>query len=132
LELEIPDDRVLLSAYGAWFWVLNRWYLPYATDEEGYEREREAWDEELTSNGLDPYKQPPEPWRSRMVESWQRIFDVDDLRETNTIQACFEQLNLDDVVESKEFIPRWEAWPKARARKSRSRRRGYSPALAID
>ena len=38
-----------------------------------------------------------------MVASWERIFDVDDLRDTNTIQACFERLELNDVVTVTEF-----------------------------
>lgn len=41
-----------------------------------------------------------------MTASWERIFDVDDLRETNTIQACFERLDLADVVKVTLFTPR--------------------------
>lgn len=100
LALALPPERVLLSAYGAWHFVLNRWHLPHAADDAGYERESAAWDAELAAHKLDPYAtQPlPEPWHSRMVASWERIFDVDDLRETNTIQACFERLDSADVV----------------------------------
>ena len=107
MELALPPERVLFSAYGAWHCVLNRFYLPHATDEAGYEREQEAWDAELESQGLDPYRGSvlPEPWHSQMTASWERIFDVDDLRDTNTIQACFERLDLCDVVKVTEFTP---------------------------
>jgi hypothetical protein len=107
MELEIPSEKVLLSAYGAWHYVLNRWYLPYTTDEESYERELDAWEAETKAHGIDTYQNSvpfPEPWELRMRASWERIFDVDDLRETNTIQATFERLELAEVVRVTEFV----------------------------
>ena len=77
LELALPPEQVLFSAYGAWHFVLGPSYLPYALDNEGWECEDNA--------------------------CWERIFDVDDLRDTNTIQACFERLELNDVVTVTEF-----------------------------
>jgi hypothetical protein len=108
LELAVPPERVLLSAYGAWHYVLNLWYLPQAVEEQEYEREGELWDEVLRQHGIDPNCARPlsAPWHSRMTASWERIFDVNDLRETNTIQVCFERLNLDDVVRVTIFTPR--------------------------
>ena len=107
LELAVSPERVLLSAYGAWHYVLNPMYLPQAVDDEGYEREGDTWKEELKRHGLDPYRSHPlpDPWHSRMIASWERIFDVDDLRATNTIQACFECLDLADVVKVTFFTP---------------------------
>jgi len=80
-------------------------FLYTLLDNEGWECEDNAWNKELKENGLDPYQEHPlpEPWHSRMVASWERIFDVDDLRDTNTIQACFERLELNDVVTVTEF-----------------------------
>lgn len=107
LELALPPERVLLSAYGAWHYVLNPMYLPRAVEDGEYERESDAWDEELERHGLNPYQVSlPEPWHTRMTASWERIFDVDDLRDTNTIQACFEWLDLEDVVRATFFTPR--------------------------
>ena len=105
LELALPPERVLFSAYGAWHFVLNHLYLPYAADDEGYERESDAWDKELAELGLNPYAIDPlpEPLHSRMVASWDRVFDVEELRDMNTIQACFERLDFGDVVEATEF-----------------------------
>ncbi len=108
LELAVPPERVLLSAYGAWHYVLNPMYLPQAVEEGDYECESNAWEQELGRHGLDPYRghSLPEPWHSRMTASWERIFDVEDLRETNTIQACFERLDIEDVVRVTTFTPR--------------------------
>ena len=108
LELAVPPERVLLSAYGAWHYVLSLWYLPKSVDDAGYAHEENTWKEELERHGLDPYRSHPlpEPWCSRMTVSWERIFDVDDLRPSNTIQACFERLDLADVVRVMFFTPR--------------------------
>ncbi len=108
LELGVPQERVLLSAYGAWHCALNKLYLPYAIEDAEYQHESDAWDEELERYGLNPYSgyPLPEPWQTRMTASWERIFDVDDLRETNTIQACFEHLDLEDVLKVTVFTPR--------------------------
>ena len=105
LGLAVPTERVLLSAYGAWHSVLNDDYLPQAASDAGYDQEIEFWHEELRRAGVNPYgsRVLPEPWQSRVVESWQPIFDVEDLRETNTIQACFERLDLDEIVEATLF-----------------------------
>jgi hypothetical protein len=107
MELEIPSEKILLSAYGAWHYVLNRWYLPYATDPDDYEREGDAWERETKAHGIDTLRNTPpfpEPWESRMRASWERIFDVDDLRATNTIQATFERLELAEVVKVTTFV----------------------------
>jgi hypothetical protein len=95
----------LASACGTWHAVLGRTYLPQSASKDTWEREGAARDDELRREGLSPYDfaSLPEPWRSRMQESWRRIFDVEDLRGTNTIQACFERLNLDDVFEVARF-----------------------------
>lgn len=114
LDLALPPERVLLSAYGAWHAVLGRTYLPQGTGEDEWDREGGGWDDELRQNGLNPSSPEPlpEPRKSRLEASWQRIFDVDDLRATNTIQACFERLELADVVE----VTRFDAAVRRRSR----------------
>lgn len=109
MELAVPKDRVLLSAYWAWHFVLNVWYLPQS-DGDDYERESNAWDAELERNGYTDYVALPEPWATRKIESWNRIFDVEALRADNTIQANFERLNLEDVVRVTEFTARKRDW----------------------
>lgn len=104
LELAVPRQNVVLSAYGAWHCVLGPpSYLPFSDDADGYMKELEAWRAELSQHGLNPHLPPPEPWHSRMVASWQRIFDVEELRATNTIQATFERLELANVVQVTHF-----------------------------
>lgn len=104
LGLAIPLERVLLSGYGAWHYILNHWYLP-ADEGEAGDAENVAWEAELVSRGIDPYRQQPlpEPWEQRLWATWERIFEVERLRETNTIQACFERLELEHVWEVTEF-----------------------------
>lgn len=108
---------MLLSAYGAWHHVLNGWYLPHAINDPEQARESDAWDAELRARGLDVASSTlPEPYQSRRIRSLERIFDVDELRATHTIQATFERLALEDVVTVKEFatLParsRSEAFP---------------------
>lgn len=105
LALALPPERALLSAYGAWHAVLGQRYLPDAASEDAWERDGETWDEELMREGLNPRDGAslPEPWQSRMRASWNCIFSVERLRETNTIQACFERLDLADVLEVTKF-----------------------------
>ena len=113
LELAVPADQVLLSAYGAWHYVLNYWYLPHAAAFEAHSLESDAWDAELEAHGADCRLKPlAEPFHTRLVRSWERVFDVEDLRETNTIQATFERLALGDVVAVTEFTtqPRRSRW----------------------
>lgn len=106
LALAIPQEKVLLSAYGDWHFVLNRWYLPYATDGDEAMQELDAWDAEASQQGADVFSRQllPEPWESQLRASWERIFDVDRLRATNTIQATFERLELADVLKVTEFV----------------------------
>jgi hypothetical protein len=108
LELALAPDRVLLSGYGSWHHVLNFWYLPRLEDALEFEREATTWDDELERHGLNPDKGRllPEPWSSRMRASWENIFNVNELREMETIQACFECLMLEDVVRVTVFTPR--------------------------
>jgi hypothetical protein len=110
LELAIPKEQVLLSAYGSWHCVLNRGYLPEAIEWEDYERELDAWEDQAKQSGVEvsggskkgfiPY---PEPWEEQMKASWERVFDIEARRPTETIQATFERLELTQVVKVTEF-----------------------------
>ena len=110
LELAIPKEKVLLSAYGDWHCVLNRAYLPAAIAWEDHERELDAWSAKLRKSGVEPgygiskFIVPyPEPWETQMQTSWEHVFDVDPKRPTQTIQATFETLKLAEVVKATEF-----------------------------
>ena len=105
LELAVPNERVLLSAYGAWHYVLGRGYLPESIASEGCDWEEEAWQEEAARHGIHVNQQTPlvEPWETRLQASWERVFDVEARRSTETIQATFERLELAEVVRVTEF-----------------------------
>lgn len=104
LELAVPWEQVLLSAYGSWHYVLSQDYLPQASDEEAFWQENDTWELErqaLVREGKDWMML--EPYRTRVMRSWERIFDVEELRAKETIQATFEVLRLADVVSVTEF-----------------------------
>ena len=64
LELEIPEEQVLLSDEERWHFVLNNWYLTNATNEADY-NQAEAW-----FDGLSPEEQ-----QNVRQQSWQHIFE---------------------------------------------------------
>lgn len=104
LALSVPRERVLLSAYGDWHHVLSGDYLPPSQNPDKRLQESEAWErqfEALITAGEAP--RITETSRTLLEESWERIFDVEELRNTNTIQATFERLDLLDVVSVTEF-----------------------------
>jgi hypothetical protein len=106
IELAVPKDRVLLSDYSSWHMVLNRSYLALT------ELEDEAWQSDLNPLEISATQCPlPEPWRSRLVASWERVFDLEALAaggswSTGRVQATFERLEFADVVEVTEFTTR--------------------------
>lgn len=104
IELAVPVEKVLICAYEAWFWVLNKWYLAEGTDEEFFQNGK-RWEEEAKRAGVNlrTLGPLPEPWQSQMVASWQRIFDLDFWRDDTVMQATFEKLQLDEVVAITEF-----------------------------
>lgn len=105
LELALEPGRVLLSVEPAWVMVLNRGYI--GIDRADYI----AWDAGVEEAGIDDLKWPlPEPWQTRVVSSWERIFDVEALTQgdewSDAVQATFERLDLADVVAVTEFAAR--------------------------
>jgi len=115
LELQVADDRVLLSDFDLWHYVLNYWYLPETEEAE------EAFEKKLAQAGLSFYKcdhQHPLPhagYRRDIEKSWERIFDVDwadrgrtiaDPPRKKSIQATLWEILLTDVVNANEFTAR--------------------------
>lgn len=105
LELAVPREQVLLSTYGEWHCVLNRGYLPASLVWEDYERELDTWEEEAARHGVNVHGHAPfvEPWETQLQASWERVFEVEERRPKQTIQATFERLELGDVVKVTEF-----------------------------
>lgn len=107
IEFEIPEDRVLLSDFDAWHFVLNRWFLFL------YEQEGKDFIEELERAGIRQRWPYQEPFHSRIINSWQRIFDLEagapEWRGTlskNCIQATFWELKLSQICHVDTFIAR--------------------------
>ena len=94
----------MLSDFDAWHIPLNGHYLAL-TDEEraSYLADRERYNSE-------PSTELHEDLTHRYYGSWERIIDMDQLKEPDwhsmerkSIQACFWQLDLDQVVSVKHF-----------------------------
>jgi hypothetical protein len=114
VECQVIDDRVLLSDFDLWHYVLNYWYLPDS------EKDGKAFEKKLARAGLSFYgcsHQCPLPNRyHREIErSWERIFDVSwadrgyaiaHPPEKKSIQATLWELVLNEVVEAREFSAR--------------------------
>lgn len=100
LEIEKADNTVLLSDFELWHSVLNEWCI---TDNE---QEDDLFNQALARVGVefcDKYAYPTE-LRQQMIESWQKIFDMDYCSEYSTqpfekksIQATFWRLSLEEV-----------------------------------
>lgn len=86
IEFETSRDKVLLSDFDSWHYVLNNQYL--ALDEKG----------EINNNNIN--------------ESWNRIFDLELLNKSEltgpveNIQGVVEEILLDDVIRIQEFTAR--------------------------
>ena len=98
LELDIPDELVLLSDFDAWHDVLNKCYIDDSTCEEEYDMIYDEFD-----------KLPSDERDRLMVESWNKIFDVTTTIDTEWIkrgkfiQATFWELKKEFVKKVKFF-----------------------------
>lgn len=100
IELEVPDNEVLLTDYDAWHFVLNDSYLDTSLNEEEYDRQHDWFD------GL-PYDK-----REKVkVNSWQRIMRIDKFKNEWTargfyVQATFFVLKNEYIIKAQEFTCR--------------------------
>jgi Domain of unknown function (DUF3841) len=109
LTLEVPTAQILLSDFADWHCVLNQCPL-VASEDEWDAFERDFAEADAPWGG--PY---PEPIRSRVVASWSRIFDLDQLGAYphfrgdpagQSIQATFWRLDADQVRRVEQFWAR--------------------------
>lgn len=108
IEFEVNENEVLLSDFYLWHYVLNYWYIPEN------EKDDEKFEQELKSKCLNIYTNEPlpEPYHSKVVKSWDRIFDLNfcnnyifgEIREEKSIQATLWELELWQVKNVKKFI----------------------------
>ena len=96
IELEIPDDQVLLSDFDTWHCVLNGWLISYTEKEDN--RIHEYYDR-LSSGEQQRY----------MEQNWERVFDIS-LRDNHWtkcgswVQATFWELRKDMIRNVRFFI----------------------------
>lgn len=108
IELELNEEDVLFSDFELWHYVLNYWHIPNSMEES------DKFDEELESKGIEFHQKPkPEPYHSMIIDSWQKIFDLDwyvegiaDKREDKIIQGVTWEIELNQVVSVKKFVTR--------------------------
>ena len=100
LEIEIPDDKVVLTDFDAWHFVLNNSYISDCNNEEEYDKIME-WYDALDSKKREELK----------YESWKSIFDLtpidtDWITNGAYIQATFWRLDEENIKKVKFFKSR--------------------------
>lgn len=97
LELEIPDDDVLLSDEENWHYVLNNWYLHDVNNDEDKWNEIDAWFDNLPLDKQEAIKRKP----------WERIFDKDNADNNwKFVQATFWELRTEQIKSVRKFTGR--------------------------
>ena len=100
LELEVSENQILLSDYGAWHFVLNNAWYDNSTNEREFDKLHD-WFDKL------PYKEQNE----LRIKSWQKIFDITPVRNEWSskgyyVQGTFWVITKSMIVKTKEFIAR--------------------------
>lgn len=106
IACEVADQRVLLSDFELWHYVLNNWYIPHSeADAQQFEAEGEAHTFSAQPDSTDCHR-----FQQKITASWGRIFDLDweeeyctHKRAEKSIQATLWELRLEDVRNIKEF-----------------------------
>lgn len=100
LEIDIPDNAVVLSDEEAWHFVMNNQYLSNATCEETYNMDISQFEE------LPEYKK-----HEAIISSWQNIFDIESFdngfKATGRfVQATFWELKAEQIRKVQYFTAR--------------------------
>ena len=104
LEIEIPDEKVLLSDFDLWHFVLNNHYLDNCFypdyDDEDYEK-TQKWFESIS----------PEMQKIEKEKSWEQIFNIEPFENDwiirgKYVQAIFWELTIDQIKKVQFFTAR--------------------------
>ena len=100
IELELDEDKVLLSDFDAWHNVLNDRFNNPATTEKDYERREKRFD------NLRPNLQ-----YLTKIMSWDNIFNILPFKNNfcsngQYVQATFWEIRKENIISVKEFIAR--------------------------
>lgn len=92
LEIEIPDNQVVLTDFNAWHYVLNDWYYDDSASEAEWEA-KHLWFDSL----------PKKKQRREKGKSWFAVFDVTPFNNGwairgNYIQATFWELKSEQII----------------------------------
>jgi hypothetical protein len=107
ITCEVADQRVLLSDFELWHYVLNNWYIPCSeADAQQFEAECDACTSSAQQSALSDCRH----LQQQITASWGRIFDIEweeeyctYKRAEKSIQATLWELRLEDVRNIKEF-----------------------------
>jgi hypothetical protein len=114
LECNLPQDRILLSDFELWHFVLNYGYLP-ENDEDDSRFENILKKKQMSVVRFGHKNPMPLKYHKMLEKSWERIFDLDWIArnpnfypndEHQSIQATLWELNLTDVIRATDFIAR--------------------------
>lgn len=100
IEVEVPDNQVVLTDFDVWHFVLNKWYFDDSYSEEEWEKLHAKYDR-LDRDVRGKVK----------IQSWQKVFDVSPFQNEwcqrgRYIQATFWVLYLKDVKDVRFFTAR--------------------------
>ena len=100
IEVEVPDNQVVLTDFDVWHFVLNKWYFDDSYSEEEWEKLHAKYDR-LDRDVKEKVK----------IQSWQKVFDVSPFQNEwcqrgRYIQATFCVLYLKDVKDVRFFTAR--------------------------
>jgi hypothetical protein len=98
IELEVPDNEVVLTDYDAWHFVLNKWYLNIDCEDE------ETWDKD--HEWLDSLE--PQVKAQEIEKSWQSVFRIDEYesdwqKRGHFVQATFWILKKEQIKKVRFF-----------------------------
>ena len=75
LELEVPDDEVLLSDLDLWLLPLNSWSISGKREDKLLYKELEEH-EKIHGKCYQMHEYPP-TIRQKIIDTWERVFDLD-------------------------------------------------------
>ena len=100
MEIEIPDNKLVLTDFNAWHHVLNKMHLSYVTSEEEWEKNYK-WFEALSEDQK----------QYELEKSWENVFNIDKIDtdwviQGAYIQATFWKLEKDQIRKAQFFKSR--------------------------
>ena len=104
LELEVPDEKVLLSDFDLWHFPLNNWWLDDCFHDGYYEEDYDKNHKWFKSLSEDEQRKEKE-------KSWEQIFNIepyenDWISRGKYVQAVFWVLKKEYVKKAKRFTAR--------------------------